>query len=158
MVFNKTMSSINNAKIRAYINNNPVAVLGTVDKAGLPHGAAVYVYAAAADKLYMVTKNETAKYKHLQDADAVSVTIVNMAENSTLQAGGRATVVNDAQTVEMVIEKMTYIYAHATDWLPPLAKIRAGAYAVMRIQLSYARLAQYGSAEPGDSHIFTELA
>lgn len=51
---------------------------------------------------------------------------------------------------------MTKIYAHSVDWLPPIAKIRGGAYQVVGVALHNTRLAHYMGAHAGSPHIFKE--
>jgi general stress protein 26 len=151
------MSDLSNQhEIAAYIKANPVMVLGTVDEHNSPHGAAVYVCLVAADHLYFVTKTETQKFKNITHNPKVSVTIVNPSENSSLQAVGGVHIEKDAQIIEMVMEKMTKIYAHSADWLPPIAKLRAGAYQIVGIKLHHARLAQFKGKHAGSQHIFKE--
>lgn len=149
------MSTIaNQHEIVAYIKSNPTAVLGTIDEHGKPQGAAVYVCALSAEQLYFVTKIETQKYKNILQNPHVSVTIVNTAENSSLQASGSVHIENDPTTIEMVFGKMAEIYAKSADWLPPIAKIRAGPYQVVGVKLHFARLAQFKGKHAGSSHIF----
>jgi general stress protein 26 len=142
--------------IRSYINQNPIATLGTINSDGTPHGAAVYVCADdSRPVVYFLTKVGTQKYKNLNGDDLVSITIVNPSENSTLQANGRATRVKGAQTMNTIMDKITRIHAQAAEWLPPLAKLRAGAYVIIGVTIERARLAHFKDAKIGDEHIFT---
>jgi len=144
-------------KIKTYINQNPVATLGTMNPNGTPHGAIVYVCAHSQHPVvYFVTKQETRKYRNLRDRHEVSLTIVNPAENSTLQANGRASDVEDAATINAVMEKLAHDHISAKEWLPPIAKLRAGAYTIVGIELTSARLAQFQGMAIGDEHIFTQ--
>ena len=113
-------------EIAAYIRANPVAVLGTIDEHGLPHGAAIYACLTSADQLYFVTKIETQKFKNLTNNPQVSLTIINPNENSSLQAAGQAHIEKDPRVINNVMGKIAAIYAQSADWLPPLTKIRAG--------------------------------
>lgn len=149
------MSDLSNQyDIVTYIKNNPVMVLGTVNEHQAPHGAAVFVCATAADQLYFVTKTETQKFKDITANPHVSVVIVNPAENSSLQASGKTHIETNPELIEMVMGKMAKIYATSADWLPPLAKLRAGAYQVVGIKLHSARLAEFKNQHAGSKHIF----
>lgn len=144
------------ASIRDYINKNPIATLGTTDTGGVPHGAIVYTCADTyRPVVYFITKQETAKYRNLKEREHVSLTIVNPSENSTLQAGGRAFEVEDAVTIDEVMKTIALQHDSAKDWLPPIAKLRAGAYVIIGIELTHARLAHYKGMVIGDEHIFT---
>jgi len=143
-------------KVEAYIDKNPIATLGTINPDGTPSGAIVYICADLRRPIvYLITKQETKKYQNLRDRHEVSLTIVNPAENSTLQANGRAYDVEDAITINMVMEKIAHDHVSAKEWLPPIAKLRAGAYVIVGIELTYARLAQFRGMAIGDEHIFT---
>lgn len=146
----------NEQEIVEYMQANPVMVLSTVDDLGVPHGAAVYVYAKSAKKVYCVTKTDTRKLHNLRANPRVAITIVNMAENSSLQATGHAETVQDASEIEDVMGNMAKIYAKGPDWLPPITKLRAGPYQVVGIDLKDVRLARYLNEHPGSKAIFKE--
>ena len=145
-------------EIAGYIRSNSLAILGTTDDDGTPHGAVVYVCTDDHRPLmYFITKNDTRKYKNLVARPAVSVTIVNPQESSTLQAKGQASQVHDAATLDMITTKITRTQAAAPEWLPPISKIHAGEYAMVAIELTEARLANYKGKMIGEAGIFTEL-
>lgn len=142
--------------IRDYIIKNPIATLGTTDTNGIPYGAIVYTCTDIYHPVvYFITKQETAKYRNLKEREHVSLTIVNPSENSTLQAGGRAFEVEDAVTIDEVMKTIALQHDSAKDWLPPIAKLRAGAYVIIGIELAHARLAHFKGMVIGDEHIFT---
>ena len=145
-------------EIRTYIDHNPLTIVSTTDSEGLPHGAVVYA-CADSDRpvVYFITKQKTKKYQNLRARSQVSLTVVNPAENSTLQADGRAFDVADAMTIDMVTKTITRKHASAKEWLPPIAKLRAGAYTIVGIELAHARLARFQGMDIGDERIFTRL-
>lgn len=143
-------------KIRDYIDHHPVATLGTVNADGSPHGAIVYVYAGTRQPvIYFITKHDTNKYQNLQERPRVSVTVVDPSENSTLQADGRAFTVQDPGVIDMVMKRAARAHASSKELLPPIAKLRAGAYEVVGIELAQGRLAHFQGMPIGDKHIFT---
>lgn len=155
LLLNKDMSNIRH-DIEAYIKKNPATVLGTINSDGTPHGAVVYVCVLTGEQLYFVTKTETQKFKNIKENPHVSITTVNVADDSSLQAGGKAHVVTDPAIIEKVMHSMTHIYAQGADWLPPISKLRAGPYQVIGIELTHSRLAQFKGKQPGSEHIFKE--
>lgn len=145
------------AKILTYIDHNPIATLGTIGENGAPHGAAVYVCTDDyRHVIYLLTKTKTQKYKNLKDHNQVSITIVNPNENSSLQMSGRAFTVNDPKVIDTAMKKINRTHASAPEWLPPLAKLNAGAYVLVGVEIASARLAQFKGMAIGDEHIFTE--
>lgn len=137
-----------------YITANPVATLGTINEDGTPLGTIIYVTCINSEKLYIVTKNETLKYKNIQKNNHISITIVNTDDSSTLQAGGTAQTIEDGQVISAVMSDMARIYGKSADYLPPIAKIRAGVYEVIEITFNVLRLANFQGARAGDPNIF----
>lgn len=145
--------------ILSYIDTNPIATLGTINLDGSPHGAIVYVCTDISKPVvYFITKTGTAKYKNLRADKHVSLTITHPTENSTLQAQGTAEEIQDAQIIDDAMNRLTKLHVNATDWLPPIAKIHAGAYVLVGITLKWARLAEYEGMSIGDEHIFTQMS
>jgi general stress protein 26 len=145
-------------KIAAYINDNPVAILGTIGDDDRPHGAVVYV--CADDErpvVYFLTKDETRKFKNLSAHKYISLTIANERENSTLQATGKTKVVHDSQPLNLVTKKMHHIGPHGRSWVPPLSKINAGKYKLVGITLEYVRLTQFSAEALDGTPTVTEL-
>lgn len=142
-------------KIKTYVNHNPVAILGTIGSDGFPHGAVIYIYADDTQPVvYFTTKQATKKYQNLTDHSHVSLTVVNSSENSTLQASGHSFEVQDSATIDMVMKKIAHNHPATKEWLPPIAKLHAGAYVVVGIELVHARLSQFQGMAIGDEHIF----
>jgi len=149
--------SENYAKIMNYIDHNPAAVVGTINADGTPHGSVVYACALDDQKVCFMTKNLTQKYVNINKRPRVSLTFCNEKENSTLQASGVATVLNDAPQIDAVMDKLTRIHARGAEWLPPISKLRAGSYEVIGVDLTSARLAEYRSVGTDSKQVFTEL-
>jgi len=144
------------SKILSYIDQHPIATLGTINPDGSPHGAVVYICADNHQgTIYFVTKQETKKYQNLLGRDRVSITVVNPMDNSTLQADGRAFTVQNPAVIDMVMKKIAHEHVSAKDWLPPIAKLRAGAYEVVGVTLARARLAEFQGMAIGSEYIFT---
>lgn len=144
--------------ILSYIDINPIATLGTVNPDGSPYGAIVYVCTDIHKPVvYFITKTGTAKYKNLLADKRASLTITRPEENSTLQANGASEVIEDPLVIDTVMRRLTKLHVNANEWLPPIAKIRAGAYVLVGITLEWARLAEYQGMSIGDERIFTLL-
>jgi len=152
------MSSAENyEKITEYIRKHPIATIGTTGSKGEPHGAAVYI---CPDEhrhvVYFLTKNETEKYKNLTAHEIVSITVVDPAGNSTLQATGKASTVHDAHALDMITKRMVDANPRASEWIPPISKLDAGQYVVVSVAITSARLAEFQGMDVAEEHIFTE--
>lgn len=145
-------------EILTYIDRNPVATLGTINKDGTPHGATVYTCLVDDRRhtIYFLTKTETAKCRNLREHPEVSLTFANIRENSTLQINGSAHDIHDAFIIDMVMKNIVRAHSKASEWLPPVAKLHAGAYVIIGVDVTRARLAHFQGMEIGDQQIFTE--
>lgn len=151
-------ASKNLDKISSYINKHSLAVLGTVNDDGTPHGAVVYVYADGEGSVYFLTKNKTLKYRNLLARPEASLTIFSEPDSTTLQANGSVTLIEDPQLIDTVMAHLTRAQVNAPEWLPPLAKLRAGNYELFGVTLHRARLAEFaGKHQGGNEEIFTEI-
>lgn len=143
-------------KIKEYVAAHPLATVSTVDTKGNPHGAVVYTCHDERESIvYFLTKDETQKYRNLTGHDTVSITIVSPADNSTLQATGKAFTVHDAHALDLITRRMVTANPGASDWLPPVSKLDAGHYVVVGIKLRHARLAEFQGTTLIQEHIFT---
>ena len=143
-------------KIMDYIDHYPAAVLSTVDKDGIPHGAVIYVCTTSHSTLCFVTKNVTKKYANIADRPTVSLTFFDERQSSTLQVQGKAFIASDSKMVDYVLNRVKKIHALQAEWLPPVSKIQNGEYAVVGIEIQHARLAEYQGIGIGGA-TFTEL-
>lgn len=146
-------------KVMRYIDEHPVAVLGTLDDYHRPHGSVVYAVSGDHESkmhIYFLTKEDTAKFHNLSARPAVSLTSYDEHETSCLQAQGHADVERDPQVIDKVMKQLTRAHAHAAEWLPPIAKLRAGNYVMVGITITHARLAEFKGASIGSRDIFTE--
>lgn len=140
------------------MNRHPIATIGTTNSKGEPHGAAVYICPDEQQHvMYFLTKNETQKYKNLLAHEAVSVTVVDPAGNSTLQASGKAFTVQDAHALALITQRMVDANPKTSEWLPPVSKLDAGQYVVVGITITSARLAEFQGMDVLEEHIFTEV-
>lgn len=146
-------------KVMRYIDEHPTVVLSTIDEYGRPYGTVVYAVSGDRDSrmhVYFLTKNDTTKYRHITARPAVSITAFDEDKVSALQAQGHADVEHDPRIIDMVMKQLTRTHAHAVEWLPPIAKIRAGNYVLVGVTITHARLAEFTGKTIGDDDIYTE--
>lgn len=144
-------------KIMNYIEQHPLAALSTVNDDGTPHGAMVYVCGLSNQTVCFITKNLTKKYVNITERPDVSLTIGDDADSSTLQLTGKASVVNNPELMDTILRKITHIHARMAEWLPPLAKLRAGNYAIIAVKITHARLGEFRGLDIGSNQLFTEI-
>lgn len=145
-------------QIMSYIDSHPTAVVSSINDDGTPHAAVVYAVTASHHTICFVTRNLTRKYQNMYQRPAVSITIFDERDSSTLQATGQAFVANDDHMLNYVMDKVSKLHAARADWLPPIKKLReSGDFVVIGIELTTARLAAYAGMDIGNKEMFTEF-
>ncbi|MBI3494475.1 pyridoxamine 5'-phosphate oxidase family protein [Candidatus Saccharibacteria bacterium] len=147
----------NEEKILEYLAKQRVIALSTSDQDGVLHSAVVYVYGKAVKNWYVVSKQDTKKVRNLKAHPRFSAVAYDRHDNSTLQARGLVRVEEDQDIIGEAMAAMAKIYGTEKDYLPPIAKISAGEYVVLRLEVEWLRFAAYGGATPGSEKIFIEL-
>lgn len=145
-------------KVMRYIDTHPTVVLSTIDEYNRPYGTVVHAVSGdhtSKMHIYFLTKTDTTKYRHILARPAVSITNYDEDDISTLQAQGHAEVEHDPRVIDTVMKQLTRTHAHMPEWLPPIAKLRAGNYVMVGITVSHARLGEFKGKRAGDN-IFTE--
>lgn len=146
--------------VMRYIDEHPVVVLSTLDDFHRPYGSVVYAVSGdyrSKMHVYFLTKSDTAKFHNLSARPAVSLTSYDEDDTSTLQAQGHAEVERDPRALDMVMKQLTRAHARASEWLPPIAKLRAGSYIMVGITISHARIGEFKGEPIGSNDIFTEV-
>lgn len=147
----------NNEKILEYLAKQRVIALSTSDEHGVLHSAAVYVYPKGLKEWFVVSKQDTKKVRNLKAHPRFSSVAYERHDNSTLQARGIVKIEEDPDAIGEAMAGMAKIYGTERDYLPPIAKISAGEYVVLRLEVEWLRFAAYGGATPGSEKIFIEL-
>jgi uncharacterized pyridoxamine 5'-phosphate oxidase family protein len=144
-------------KILNYIDGHPLVVVGTVNDDGTPHGAAVYMSSHhKPDAVYFMTKNGTQKYLNIIERPVVSITAFDEEGMSTVQAKGKASKVKDVQKLAEIMPRISRAERNLPEFMPPLAKLKAGAYVVFEVTLTEARLAEFRGRKFGSENIFEQ--
>lgn len=146
-------------KVMRYIDKHPTVVLGTLDEYGRPHGSVVHAVSGdhtSRMHVYFLTKTDTAKYRHLRARPAVSLTSFDEGDISALEVQGHAEVEDNPRVIDAVMKQLTRTHTHMPEWLPPIAKLRAGKYIMIGVTVSHARLAEFKDKTIGDETIFTD--
>lgn len=134
-----------------FIDENPLGILGTVNAAGEPWGAAVYFGCDTTHfQLYFSTKDQTRKHQNIQENPKVSVVFTDEANQMTIQVHGRASLVNDNQEANAAADAFNTIVRKTDDWKLPIAKMDAGKYELYKIEVRYARMTGFGDHRKGE--------
>jgi len=137
------MSEDTVANIAAYINNHPLAVLGTVNSQGTPHGTTLYAGSDDRLNVYFMTKRNTTKNDNILQNPKVSMTFSGEDHQTTLQLTGTATEVSMPDKSAAAFQVLGGIRHQSNDFRLPISKIEAGPYIVYEVIVDHALLTEY---------------
>lgn len=126
-------------------------VLATADAAANPHAAVVYYLPYTDLTLSFVTKEETQKYKNIEENKQVAFVIYDEKSQTMLQITGRVVVVEDLEKKRETIRNMTNSSITLSNkLLPPAYKLTAGEYVVLRLIPQVIKMAVYSQSDSTD--------
>ncbi len=73
-----------------FLHSYDVAVLATIKPGNISHAATIYYYVDDNFNFYFVTKNETSKFKNIENNHSVSLVITDSVTLQTIQVEGNA--------------------------------------------------------------------
>ncbi len=132
-------------KIITFLRQHPVGVLASVSPDGDPNASAVYFSVDDDLRLTFTTKEDTQKHHNIAHHNHVMLVVYDAVTQSTVQVGGGAEEVTDAQAAQKIYHG-TLQAAKQTgpDAVPPVAKIAAGAYVAYEIKPTNIWMTEYG--------------
>ena len=130
--------------IRDFLQSQHSGVLATSDEASNPHGAPVYFSLEDDLSLLFATKTETQKYKNMMENDHVAFVCYDEKTQTTVQITGNIEKVEDPDKRQAVFNTM-YRFSETISKteLPPIEKLFAGDYVVLRIIPRVIKMAVY---------------
>jgi uncharacterized pyridoxamine 5'-phosphate oxidase family protein len=127
-----------------FLKHHDVCVLSTVNKAGDVSGATVYYVTDEENNMYILTKTGTEKSKNVLNHNQVALTIFETEIPKSLQLKGRASIVIDQNLKLVVFDQLSRMRRYGAELnLPPVTKLKHGAYEVLRIVLESAKYVDY---------------
>ena len=110
-----------------------VGILSTVDRTGNVHGATVY-YTVHNDYIYVLSKSGTRKAQNILAHNQVSLTVSDADTLQTLQLNGLAEVETNRTVKDYIFNEMVKPRSYkGQELLPPVVKLEAGTYVIIRI-------------------------
>lgn len=118
----------------AYLRAHETAVFSTLDKQGTISGAVVYYYIDKNNNIYILTKSHTKKAQNIMTNAQVALTVFEPTGMQTVQLQGVASIEENKEIQAQVFNQIVKnrYYSEKID-LPPMTKIKKGAYAVIKI-------------------------
>jgi general stress protein 26 len=131
-----------------FLKEHGVGVLSTVDRTGNLDGAVVYYYVDERGLIYILTKSETVKGRNVFAHSQVALTVYEVESRQTLQLQGVVEVETEQATKDKILAQMTnpHLYGEKIE-LPPVTKLRKGAFMVVRITPTSIKFHDYSERE-----------
>jgi general stress protein 26 len=119
---------------KIFLESHDVAVLSTQNKWGGLFGAPVYYIVQPKEKVYILTRSETAKAKNILSNPGVALTVFDADPARTLQIQGLAKIETDQTTKTEVFNELTKKrpYTNGLQY-PPVTHLNKGSYMVILI-------------------------
>lgn len=110
------------------------AVLSTTDKYGNPHASVVHFEVDEVENFYILTRIKTNKVANINHNNNVVLTIHPSHSLKILHIEGLAEIVNDKEIFQSVYKELSAVREYIEgSKLPPITKIKAGEYVVIKI-------------------------
>ncbi|MDZ7786403.1 MAG: pyridoxamine 5'-phosphate oxidase family protein [Candidatus Saccharibacteria bacterium] len=127
-----------------FLGKNDVGVLSTIDREGTVHGAVVSYVVEPNGAIYVLTKSDTTKARNIRTNGQVAFTVFDKYELTTMQINGLASVETDQDTKNNIFHKINRPRETSIgSSLAPVARLNAGSFVVMRIDIMEASLRKY---------------
>ncbi|MFZ1323641.1 MAG: pyridoxamine 5'-phosphate oxidase family protein [Candidatus Saccharimonadales bacterium] len=118
-----------------FLRSQDLGVISTVDRTGNVHGAFVHYIVDRSEQVYILTKSDTSKGRNIYAHSQVALTVHQTDTLKTLQLSGLAEVETDLGIRDMVfghiVRPRSYLFKKL---MPPVTKLDAGTYVVIRIR------------------------
>jgi len=139
-----------------FLHTQKIAVLSTVDKHSVPHGAAIYFVVDNDFRFYFLTTTGTAKYANIAANPNVSLVIADDYQQTTVQVMGIAEEVPTGDEHDNAFRMIAQVHPPGQfAWVPPVSKMHTGEVKLMRVTPSECKLSVF-RPEPGEGGISIE--
>ena len=126
--------SDNNTQAANFLREHNLATFSSVDKNGDVSGAIVYYMVDDGLFVYILTKSSTDKGRNIFAHPQIALTVHETGTLQTLQMQGTATVETNSQIRQSVFDFVVKLRVYRDKkHLPPITKIDAGSYMVIKI-------------------------
>ena len=140
-----------------YLTKEKMAVLSTLSGYGTVDSAAIFFMADEKFNFYFTTKIGTRKYQSLSGNPVVSLTIANADQLKTVEVKGIASVITDSAEIARRITDLINLHRQeGVPWAPPIAKLSAGHFAVVKVTPTWLRFGIFKNEEPAGEY-FTQI-
>lgn len=135
-----------------FLHAHDICTLSTVSDDNTPESAAMY-YAVDNDlNFYFLTKDNTSKYKNIENNKKASVVVMDSKTDQCIQMEGTGTVLPGASKTDPGVEKLFEVLAdHSRYWSPPVIQLHGGETIVIKIKPEKMRFSDFALLSRGNA-------
>jgi hypothetical protein len=135
-----------------FLQDHPIGVLATIGANNIPELSTIYFFIQSDFLCYFVTKTETRKYHNFLAKQTASLLAYDEEKLATAEMVGEVETVTDLVKAAQIIESFQELVLSRKVgyWVPPIAQIERGDYAVCRLVPSNIRFHQFAGPESDD--------
>lgn len=126
--------SQNHAHVYDFMKHHHMGVLSTVAEDSKPWGAAIFYVVDEEFNVFFVTRQETFKYKNLDNNPYAALTIADEENQTTVQLSGKISRVPAEDYMDIIFTRLVAIRPKGDMyWAPPVEKVSRGDYMALRL-------------------------
>lgn len=130
-----------------FLRRNALGTISSINADNEVDTANVYFRVEDDLTLYFVTKEQTRKFGNITERNTVTLSVVDEAGLCTAEIKGTASVVNESEDIS---ETLLALHKEVEErgsgyWIPPIGRLDAGPFVVVKIAPSHVRYIAYGS-------------
>ncbi len=131
-------------ELRDFLSQHEVGVLSTTDRTGSVQGVTIYYLLGTDDKIYMITKTDTAKAHNMLANHQVALTVFDADEAQTAQIQGYSEIEADIATKQAIFQRLIQPRDYGGESrMPPITQLEAGGFIAFRITPTNVKYTDY---------------
>jgi uncharacterized pyridoxamine 5'-phosphate oxidase family protein len=135
-----------------FLKDHPIGVLATLGAENVPELSTIYFFIQSDFLCYFVTKTETRKYHNFLAKQKATLLAYDEEKLATVEMSGEVETVTDIVKATEIIESFQdlVLSRKVGYWVPPIAQLERGNYAVCRLVPATVRFHQFASPQGDD--------
>jgi nitroimidazol reductase NimA-like FMN-containing flavoprotein (pyridoxamine 5'-phosphate oxidase superfamily) len=142
---------------QAFLKRHKSGFLATVARDSKPHGSMVFYVCDDKFNIYLMTLRTSRKFEALSAHSEVAFTIAEESVPQTLQIEGKAMDISESEEAGSKKDELFDVMNKNPSFYPPISKMDTEETAIVWIQPTWIRWADYAFAEDGNDKVWKEI-
>jgi nitroimidazol reductase NimA-like FMN-containing flavoprotein (pyridoxamine 5'-phosphate oxidase superfamily) len=149
----------NNPRVDAlsFLKAHKTGVLATVSRDYKPHASLVNYICDENFNIYFMTLRESRKFQALSAHSEIAFTIATEGVPQTLQIEGKAMDISSSEEAASKKDELFELLNKNSTFNPPMSKMDIGEPAIVWIEPTWIRWADYAFGEDGNEKVWKEI-